>query len=140
MLVQTAQQAVQRHVSEKGALTSDVEAGSCLECCPVYVQIADQAVQRHANDSKVNWLDHGTEHPHRIALSVHVSSLQDCLSHLRHGFEQRSVQVSNTCQGSCPVQQSPPAYALTLAAYACAAATPVDCNLDVLIGLQGAEW
>ncbi|DBB07742.1 TPA: hypothetical protein ACH3X3_009162 [Trebouxia sp. C0006] len=56
-------------------------------------QVAEEAVQRHANDSTVNWLDHGTEHPHRIALSVHTSSLQDCLTHLRHGFQHHDVQV-----------------------------------------------
>ena len=58
------------------------------------VQVAEKAVQRHVNDNTVSWLDHGTEHPHRIALSVHISSLQDCLSHLRQGFQQHAVQVS----------------------------------------------
>ena len=62
-------------------------------------QVAEEAVQRHANDSSVNWLDHGTEHPHRIALSVHTSSLQDCLTHLRHGFQHHDVQV---CRPDCP--------------------------------------
>lgn len=57
------------------------------------MQVAEEAVQRHAGDQSVNWLDHGTEHPHRIALSVHVRSLQDCLAHLRHGFRQHYVQV-----------------------------------------------
>lgn len=57
------------------------------------MQVAEEAVQRHAGDQSVNWLDHGTEHPHRIALSVHVHSLQDCLAHLRHGFQQHAVQV-----------------------------------------------
>lgn len=56
-------------------------------------QVAEEAVQRHAGDSSVNWLDHGTEHPHRIALSVHMTSLHDCLAHLRHGFSQHSIQV-----------------------------------------------
>ena len=59
----------------------------------VAVQVAEEAVQRHMGGRSVNWLDHGTEHPHRIALSVHVDSLQDCLSHLRRGFQQHAVQV-----------------------------------------------
>ncbi len=63
------------------------------------MQVAEEAVQRHANNSSVNWLDHGTEHPHRIALSVHTSSLQDCLTHLRHGFQHHDVQV---CRPDCP--------------------------------------
>ena len=57
------------------------------------MQVAEEAVQRHAGDQSVNWLDHGTEHPHRIALSVHVHRLHDCLAHLRHGFQQHTVQV-----------------------------------------------
>lgn len=58
-----------------------------------FEQVAEEAIQRHVGGSSVNWLDRGTEHPHRIALSVHVHSLQDCLAHLRHGFQQHSVQV-----------------------------------------------
>ena len=65
------------------------------------VQVAEEAIQRHAGDSSANWLDRGTEHPHRIALSVHVGSLQDCLSHLRHGFQQRAVQVPDCLCCAC---------------------------------------
>lgn len=63
----------------------------------VVTQVAEEAVQRHAGDQAVNWLDHGTEHPHRIALSVHIDSLQDCLGHLHHGFQQHAVQVPMLC-------------------------------------------
>lgn len=58
---------------------------------PILAQVADVIVQQHS--SEVHWLDHGTEHPHRIALSVHTNRLQDCISHLQRGFEQHSVQV-----------------------------------------------
>lgn len=69
------------------------EGGSVMRGLVTWAQVAEEAVQRHAHGNTVSWLDHGTEHPHRIALSVHVSSLQDCLTHLHHGFQQHSVQV-----------------------------------------------
>lgn len=45
-------------------------------------KIANAAIQKYS-ESKVNWLDDGSEHPHRIALSVHVDSL-DAVSELIH--------------------------------------------------------
>lgn len=45
-------------------------------------QAANAAIQEYSQD-KVNWLDDGSEHPHRIALSVHVDSL-DAVSQLIH--------------------------------------------------------
>ncbi len=39
------------------------------------------------------WLDRGTEHPHRIALSIRGDCLGDAVEQLRAGFEAASVQA-----------------------------------------------
>lgn len=44
--------------------------------------------------SKVSWLDDGSEHQHRIALSVHASVVEGVVEFLKDGIKSRSVLVS----------------------------------------------
>ena len=39
------------------------------------------------------WLDDGSEHPHRIALMVAAARVPDVCARLAQGFAQRGVQV-----------------------------------------------
>ena len=41
------------------------------------------------------WLDQGTEHPHRLALSVRLDRLHDAHNRLAHGFSDRGIQASD---------------------------------------------
>ena len=57
------------------------------------LQVADQVVSQHGSDGAVHWLDHGTEHPHRIALSVRSDKVQMCMRQLSEGLKAHGVQV-----------------------------------------------
>ena len=50
-------------------------------------------VSQLGSDGAVHWLDHGTEHPHRIALSVRSDKVQICMSQLSEGLKAHGVQV-----------------------------------------------
>ncbi len=43
--------------------------------------------------SCAQWLDDGSEHPHRIALSVRQDKVQEVSERLKEGFLQQDVQV-----------------------------------------------
>ena len=47
-------------------------------------------------DAAAAWLDRGTEHPHRIALSVRGDRLGEAVEQLRAGFEAANVQAGST--------------------------------------------
>lgn len=55
------------------------------------MQVATDVINRQPDS--IHWLDQGTEHPHRIALSVQVEQLSNTLLALRRGFDDRSLQV-----------------------------------------------
>ena len=40
-----------------------------------------------------HWLDHGTEHPHRIALSVRADKVKHVVGQLTSGFRGQGIQV-----------------------------------------------
>ena len=64
-----------------------------MNLCGLLPQVADQVVSQHGSDGAVHWLDHGTEHPHRIALSVRGDKVQMCMRQLGEGLKAHGVQV-----------------------------------------------
>ena len=59
-------------------------------CC---AQVAGEVISAVGSDS-VQWLDDGSEHPHRIALSVQSSRVPDVCHRLTEGTHSRGVQVT----------------------------------------------
>jgi len=55
-------------------------------------QVAGEVLGRLGEDAGA-WLDRGTEHPHRIALSVRGDRASDAAAQLRAGFEAAGVQA-----------------------------------------------
>ncbi len=43
-----------------------------------------------------DWLDHGTEHPHRIALSIRADKVQHVVYKLGEGFASMGLQARST--------------------------------------------
>lgn len=50
-------------------------------------------VDRLRSDNACYWLDQGTEHPHRIALSVRQDKVAEVTKHLEKGFDSAHLQV-----------------------------------------------
>ena len=71
---------------EVGLATGDYD----VLCC---AQVAGEVIGAVGSDS-VQWLDDGTEHPHRIALSVQSSRVPDVCHRLTQGTLNRGVKVS----------------------------------------------
>lgn len=63
-------------------------------------QVAGEVLDR-LTDSAAAWLDRGTEHPHRVALSVRGDRLGAAVEQLRAGFEAAGVQA-----GLCQAMQT----------------------------------
>ncbi len=59
-------------------------------------------MSQHGSDGAVHWLDHGTEHPHRIALSVRSDKVQVCMRQLSEGLKAHGVQVGCRQRGPAP--------------------------------------
>ena len=59
-------------------------------CC---AQVAGEVIGSVGSDS-VQWLDDGSEHPHRIALSVQSSRVPDVCHRLTEGTISRGVKAS----------------------------------------------
>lgn len=55
-------------------------------------QVAGEVLDR-LTDAAAAWLDRGTEHPHRVALSVRGDRLGAAVEQLRAGFEAAGVQA-----------------------------------------------
>ena len=62
-------------------------------------QVAGEVLER-LTESAAAWLDRGTEHPHRVALSVRGDRLGAAVEQLRAGFEAAGVQA-----GACHALQ-----------------------------------
>ena len=57
------------------------------------LQVANQVIQECGGDGRAHWLDHGTEHPHRIALSMQAACVPHATASLQHGCSARGLQV-----------------------------------------------
>ena len=58
-----------------------------------WVQVVEEVLRGLQGDDAGAWLDQGTEHPHRLALSVRLDRLADTRSRLAQGFADRNLQV-----------------------------------------------
>eukprot|EP01023_Acetabularia_acetabulum_P016593 TRINITY_DN18188_c0_g1_i1.p1 TRINITY_DN18188_c0_g1~~TRINITY_DN18188_c0_g1_i1.p1 ORF type:complete len:233 (+),score=42.08 TRINITY_DN18188_c0_g1_i1:63-701(+) len=52
-----------------------------------------KVANRYIQENCVSWLDKGTEHPHRVALSVQVDVLERVRKGLEEGFKNEGVKV-----------------------------------------------
>ncbi|KAK9834998.1 hypothetical protein WJX81_003222 [Elliptochloris bilobata] len=59
-----------------------------------------QGVLERLGEGAAAWLDRGTEHPHRVALSVRGDCLAGAVEQLRAGFEAANVQVRIITSGT----------------------------------------
>ena len=69
-------------------------SGPKLLCAQVAAEVIGAVGEEHAQ-----WLDDGSEHPHRIALMVAAARVPDVTARLAQGFAQRGVQVRVLFQG-----------------------------------------
>lgn len=56
------------------------------------MQVAEETIGA-VGPSCAQWLDDGSEHPHRIALSVRQDKVHEVSERLKEGFLQRDVQA-----------------------------------------------
>jgi len=61
---------------------------------PTRVQVVEETLRWLEEQGAGAWLDQGTEHPHRLALSVRSDRLHDTYHRLTHAFSDRGLQVS----------------------------------------------
>jgi len=54
---------------------------------------------RHNMEGQCNWLDNGSEHPHRIALSMHVDCVERFIAGLEATLPQRGVEFQTIVSG-----------------------------------------
>ena len=71
---------------------------------PTAAQVVEETLRWLEEQGAGAWLDQGTEHPHRLALSVRSDRLHDTYHRLTHAFSDRGLQVS--CLRSSAPQQS----------------------------------
>lgn len=57
------------------------------------VQVAGDIVRELEGSEAAHWLDHGTEHPHRIALSIRSDKVGYAVQKLSAGFSHNKLQV-----------------------------------------------
>ena len=57
------------------------------------MQVAEGLLSRLAEAGAGHWLDQGTEHPHRIALSIQANRIPSALEQLREGFAKQDIQA-----------------------------------------------
>jgi hypothetical protein len=57
------------------------------------VQVAENLVTDLRMEGAGDWLDHGTEHPHRIAISVRADKVPHAVEKLGEGFAAADLQV-----------------------------------------------
>lgn len=68
-------------------------AACCLCCCPAQVRrLAQQLMQRF--NGAASCVDDGTEHPHRVSLSIRSDVLDDFLRRWGSGLAQAGVKVT----------------------------------------------
>lgn len=62
------------------------------------MQVAGSLVDESESggNGSCHWLDYGTEHPHRIALSVREDRLNYIVQNLENGFINQGLQVSHS--------------------------------------------
>ncbi len=56
-------------------------------------QVVEHVLAGLQGDGAGAWLDQGTEHPHRLALSVRLDRLEGTREALAEGFSNRGLQV-----------------------------------------------
>ena len=57
------------------------------------LQVAGRIVSDLEDQGAGHWLDHGTEHPHRIALSIRADMVPHAVHSLSSGFAHEGLQV-----------------------------------------------
>lgn len=67
-----------------------VSDGICS--APSFMQVAAEVIGA-VGEQSAQWLDDGSEHPHRIALSVEASRVPDVTHRLSHGCASKNVKV-----------------------------------------------
>jgi hypothetical protein len=77
---------------------------SCVSHDVHLEQVAGEVIGA-VSPAAAQWLDDGSEHPHRIALSVQAARVPELCERLKEGFVRRNVQV---CMA---VPQASPLYA-----------------------------
>lgn len=63
------------------------------------MQVAEETIGA-VSTSCAQWLDDGSEHPHRIALSVRQDKVHEVSERLNAGFLQQEVQVYFPCHST----------------------------------------
>jgi len=100
-------------VSPESVCSQKVLAHLCADARRSLMQVAGEVVGAVGSDY-VQWLDDGSEHPHRIALSVQQSKVHEVSERLKEGFLRRDVQVLcpgflqlQLCRNVCPLLKYP---------------------------------
>lgn len=66
---------------------------------PSVREVANQVIAECGGEGGAHWLDSGTEHPHRIALSVQASCVPSAVAGLQQGCHARGLQVQVIVSG-----------------------------------------
>ena len=67
------------------------------EQAEVLLQVGAQVIQECGGEGSAHWLDDGSEHPHRIALSMHSGAVGHARHRLQELAAQRGLQVRLLC-------------------------------------------
>ena len=59
----------------------------------IFIQVAGGVVSELELENAGHWLDHGTEHPHRIALSLQADKVTWAVERLGEGFVSEGLQA-----------------------------------------------
>ena len=64
------------------------------------VRQAAKEIIQHFDESKVNWLDDGSEHPHRIALSAHVDFVEEIKYSMQEKLRMQGIHFKIISSGT----------------------------------------
>ena len=73
---------------------SSMRTGARAQRVLARAQVVEETLRWLEEQGAGAWLDQGTEHPHRLALSVRADRLHDTYHRLSHAFSDRGLQVS----------------------------------------------
>ncbi|CAD7701685.1 unnamed protein product [Ostreobium quekettii] len=62
--------------------------------------VAEELVRQFGNEGAVEWLDNGTEHPHRVALRVHIRVVDALVEEFGQRLLHNGLQVQTICSGA----------------------------------------
>lgn len=79
--------------TQRGHAARNAPALYGVSSCASDGQVAGEIVDRLSTEGAGHWLDHGTEHPHRIALSISADRVASTIAELNSGFKKLNLQA-----------------------------------------------